>query len=274
MALSPPHSPLEMIASPWRHRFLLGSLTKREILGRYRGSVLGLLWSLFNPLFMLAVYTFVFSVVFQARWGEEGSDSKLAFALILFAGLIVFNLFAECFNRAPGLITSQVNYVKKVIFPLEILPYVMLGSALFHTLISLLVWLAAYALFFGVPPLTIVLVPLVLVPLGLLTLGLSWGLAALGVYLRDVGQLVGILTSVFLFMSPIFYPITALPEAYQPWLSLNPLVPAIEALRDLLFWGRLPAWGPLALYWLVTALVAWIGFYGFQRARGGFADVL
>lgn len=273
MALSPPHSPLEMIASPWRHRFLLGSLTKREILGRYRGSVLGLLWSLFNPLFMLAVYTFVFSVVFQARWGE-GSDSKLEFALILFAGLIVFNLFAECFNRAPGLITSQVNYVKKVIFPLEILPYVMLGSALFHTLISLLVWLAAYALFFGVPPLTIVLVPLVLVPLGLLTLGLSWGLAALGVYLRDVGQLVGILTSVFLFMSPIFYPITALPEAYQPWLSLNPLVPAIEALRDLLFWGRLPAWGPLALYWLVTALVAWIGFYGFQRARGGFADVL
>ena len=135
-------SPIEMFANLWRNRELIKASAKREVLGRYRGSFLGVLWSFFNPLFMLAVYTFVFSVVFQARWGG-GSGSKTEFALVLFAGLLVFNLFAECINRAPGLILSNTNYVKKVVFPLEILPFVALLSALFHTLISLGVWLIA-----------------------------------------------------------------------------------------------------------------------------------
>jgi lipopolysaccharide transport system permease protein len=122
-------APTEIARSLWRNRSLVRSLVQREVVGRYRGSFLGILWSFFNPVFMLLVYTFVFSVVFKARWGTA-SDSKTEFALVLFAGLLVFNVFAECFNRAPTLILSNVNYVKKVVFPLEILPWVTLGSTL------------------------------------------------------------------------------------------------------------------------------------------------
>ena len=183
---------------------------------------MGLLWSFFNPVLMLAVYTFVFSVVFKARWAG-GSDSKTEFALVLFAGLLVFNLFAECVNRAPGLILSNVNYVKKVIFPLEILPVVALGSAGFHFLISLVVWSIFYLLFFGIPPATILLLPLILIPLVLITLGISWLLASLGVYLRDVSQIIGVVTTVLMFLSPIFYPIVALPEEYRPFHANQPV---------------------------------------------------
>ena len=204
-------SPIEMFASLWRNRELIKASVKREVLGRYRGSFLGLAWSFFNPLFMLAVYTFVFSVIFQARWGG-GSGSKTEFALVLFAGLLVFNLFAECINRAPGLILSNTNYVKKVVFPLEILPFVGLLSALFHTLISLGVWLIAYTLFFGIPHLTVFYLPLVLLPFCLFIMGLSWALASLGVFLRDVSQFIGLLTTALMFISPIFYPATAFPK--------------------------------------------------------------
>jgi lipopolysaccharide transport system permease protein len=195
-------SPIEMFANLWRHRDLIKASAKREVLGRYRGSFLGVLWSFFNPLFMLAVYTFVFSVVFQARWGG-GSGSKTEFALVLFAGLLVFNLFAECINRAPGLILSNTNYVKKVVFPLEILPFVALLSALFHTLISLGVWLIAYTLFFGIPHLTVFYLPLVLLPFCLFLMGLSWALASLGVFLRDVSQFIGLLTTSAPFFTPL-----------------------------------------------------------------------
>lgn len=266
-------SPKEMIASPWRNRSLILALTKREVVGRYRGSFLGIFWSFFNPLFMLAVFTFVFSVVFKARWGG-GSGSKTEFALVLFAGLIVFNLFAECINRAPGLILANVNYVKKVIFPLEILPWVALGSAMFHAIISLGVWLGAYVFFFGLPHVTALFLPLIFLPLALFIIGLSWILASLGVYLRDVSQFVGILTTVLMFLSPIFYPVTALPEAYRSFLLLNPLMPAIEQTRNVLFWGKFSDLGMLGGYFLVSSCIAWLGFAWFQKTRKGFADVL
>ena len=266
-------SPKEMAASLWRNRSLIKALAQREVVGRYRGSVMGILWSFFNPVFMLLVYTFVFSVIFKARW-SGGSDSKTEFALILFAGLIVFNLFAECFNRAPGLILANVNYVKKVVFPLEILPWVALGSALFHALISLGVWLIAYLILFGVPHITVLLFPLVILPLLLLIIGLTWALASLGVYLRDVSQFIGILTTVLMFLSPIFYPASALPEAYRHLLLLNPLTPVIEQARDVLFWGKVPDMTILSIYLLMTAFIAWLGFAWFQKTRKGFADVL
>ena len=266
-------SPKEMAASLWRNRSLIKALAQREVVGRYRGSVMGILWSFFNPVFMLLVYTFVFSVIFKARW-SGGSDSKTEFALILFAGLIVFNLFAECFNRAPGLILANVNYVKKVVFPLEILPWVALGSALFHALISLGVWLIAYLILFGVPHITVLLFPLVILPLLLLIMGLTWALASLGVYLRDVSQFIGILTTVLMFLSPIFYPASALPEAYRHLLLLNPLTPVIEQARDVLFWGKVPDMTILSSYLLMTAFIAWLGFAWFQKTRKGFADVL
>jgi lipopolysaccharide transport system permease protein len=266
-------SPREMVASLWRNRNLIGVLVRREVVGRYRGSFLGILWSFFNPVFMLAVYTFVFSVVFKARWNAD-SDSKTEFALVLFAGLLVFNLFAECVNKAPNLILANVNYVKKIVFPLEILPLVALGSAVFHSLISLAVWLVAYLAFFGLPPPTVLLLPVVILPLALLTAGVSWGLAALGVYLRDVSQFIGIVTTVLMFLSPIFYPASALPPEYRNVLLFNPVAPGIEQAREVLFWGRTPDMSLWLPYLAATSMVAWLGFAWFQKTRRGFADVL
>lgn len=268
-----PASPREMAASFWRNRQLIRNLVQREVLGRYKGSVLGIFWSLATPIFMLAVYTFVFSVVFKARWGG-GSDSKTEFALLLFAGLIIFNLFSECISRAPGLILANVNYVKKVVFPLEVLPWVSMGSALFHFAVSLGVWLVAYLVLFGVPHWHVVLLPLVVLPLVLFVMGLSWALASLGVYLRDVGQIIGLVITVLMFLTPIFYPASALPEAYQPLMFFNPLTLPIEMARDMLYWGKVPQLGTLGIYAAGSGAFAMLGFAWFQKTRKGFADVL
>lgn len=268
-----PATPVEMVASIWRNRSLIHASAKREVLGRYRGSALGLLWSFFNPLFMLIVYTLVFSVVFNARWGS-GSTSKVEFALVLFAGLIVFNLFAECIGRAPSLILANPNFVKKVVFPLEILPFVGLLAALYHAFISLGVWLATYIALFGLPHVTVFLFPLVTLPFVFFIMGFSWILASLGVFLRDVSQFIGVVVSMLMFLSPIFYPASALPESYRHLLYLNPLTPTIEMTRDVLYWGRLPDFTMLAVYWLATGVIAWLGFAWFQKTRKGFADVL
>lgn len=274
-----PHAaqPTSLVAlgkSLWRNRQLIVQMTKREVVGRYQGSALGLVWSFLNPVFMLAVYTFVFSVVFKARWGIGGEESKTQFAVVLFVGMIVHGLFAEVLNRAPGLILSNVNYVKKVVFPLEILPIVSLGAALFHSLISLGVLLIAFVLFNGYLQWTAVLAPLVLLPLVILTMGLAFMLASLGVFLRDVGQTIGIITTVMLFLAPVFYPVTALPEEMRPWIMANPLTFIIEQAREVLIWGRLPDWAGLGIYTLVATAVAWAGYAWFQKTRKGFADVL
>lgn len=234
---------------------------------------MGILWSFFNPIFMLLVYTFVFSVVFKARW-NSGSDSKTEFALVLFAGLLVFNLFSECFNRAPLLILSNVNYVKKVVFPLEVLPWISLGSALFHAMISLSVWLTAYSIFVGFPQPTVLWLPFAVLPLILFVMGLSWALSAVGVYLRDVSQLTGMATTTLLFVSPIFYPASALPAKYREILYLNPLTPTIEMVRDVLYWGKVPDTFLLATYTFSAGFIAWAGFAWFQKTRKGFADVI
>jgi len=266
-------SPIAMIKSAFTHRNLIRTLIGREVSGRYKGSVLGIFWSFFTPALMLVVYTFVFSVVFKARWAG-GGESKSEFALILFAGLLVFNLFSECVNRAPGLVLANTNYVKKIVFPLEILPLVSLGAALFHAAVSLLAWLIFYVLLFGMPPATLFLLPVVVLPLVLLTLGVSWFLAAISVYLRDVGQFTGIVTTAMLFLSPIFYPRSTLPQNYQAALQANPLTLPVEVARDLLFWGRMPQWSSLAIYAAASVLIAWAGFTWFQRTRKGFADVI
>lgn len=256
-----------------RHRQLTMSLIRREVVGRYRGSMLGTLWSFFNPLIMLIIYTFVFSVVFQARW-KGGSGSKTEFAMVLFAGLLVFNIFSECVNRAPTLILMNINYVKKVVFPLEILPLVSVGAALFHGCISFVVWLFFYMTFFGLPPATAWLLPFVVLPMVLLLLGLSWFLASLGVYLRDVAQFVGLLVTALMFLSPIFYPLSALPPEYQSLMALNPMTPVIEQTRGVLIEGHAPSW--ISYAWqLGTGLVTlWLGYSWFQKTRKGFADVL
>ncbi|RFC39535.1 MAG: lipopolysaccharide transport system permease protein [Candidatus Nitrotoga sp. CP45] len=274
-----PHAPQplsinSLIVSLWRNRQIIVQMTKREVVGRYKGSVMGLLWSFFNPILMLMMYTFVFSVVFKSRWGFGGEESKTQFAVLLFVGMIVHGLFSDVLNRAPSFILSNVNYVKKVMFPLEILPVIAMGAALFHSLISLGVLLAAFVLFNDYLHWTAVLAPFVLLPLVILTLGLAWILASLGVFLRDVGQTIGIITTVMMFLSPVFYPVTALPEEFRPWLMANPLTFIIEQAREVLIWGRLPDWAGLGIYTLCAIVVAWVGYVWFQKTRKGFADVL
>ena len=261
--------------SLWGNRQLIVKMTKREVVGRYKGSAIGLAWSFFNPVFMLVVYTFVFSEIFKSRWGSEGGDeSKTQFAVLLFVGMIVLNLFSEVLNRAPSLILGNVNYVKKVVFPLEILPVIATGAALFHSLISLGVLMAAFALFNGYLHWTVVFAPLVLLPLVILTTGLAWMLASLGVFLRDVGQTIGILTTVLMFLAPVFYPVTAVPERYQAFIMANPLTFVIEQAREVLIWGHLPDWLGLMAYTLAATAIAWVGYAWFQKTRKGFADVL
>jgi len=266
-------SPKELFSSLWRNRSLAKALIDRDIESRYRGSVLGIFWSFFNPVLLLVVYTLVFSVVFKSRW-IGGSDSKLEFSLILFSGLIIFTLFSECFNRSSSLIINNANYVKKVVFPLEILPLVALGSALFHAVVSLGVWLIVYLIFFGIPYITILLVPLALLPLLFVIMGLTWGLASLGVYYRDVSHFTGVTTTILLFLSPIFFPASALPELIQDILIFNPLLVPIEQIRDLLFWGKVPDITTWFAYSLFALVVAWLGFAWFQKTRKGFSDVL
>jgi lipopolysaccharide transport system permease protein len=265
--------PASAVKSIWRHRNLIVGMVRRDVLGRYNGSVLGLLWSFIIPLLMLTVYTFVFGVVFEARW-DVGVGSQTEFAVVLFLGLIIYNLFADMLNRSPGIILGNVNFVKKVVFPLEILSVILLLTSLFHMSISFIVWLLAYLVFFGIPSPIALLFPLILIPMVLFSLGCSWFLASLGVYLRDTSQFIGVLTTVMLFLSPIFYPISILPPAFQIVLHLNPLTFIIEQSRAVLMWGQLPSWGGLALLTCVAFAVACLGYAWFQKTSGGFADVL
>ena len=266
-------SPLEILRSALKNRSLIFQMTKREVIGRYRGSMLGIAWSFFNPLIMLAVYTVVFSTVFQAKWGV-GSDSKTEFALVLFVGMIVHGILAESMNNSPSLMLRNTSYVKKVVFPLEILPWIVMGSTLFHALISVVVWLLFYLIVNQSLQWTAVFLPLVFIPLVLFSMGISWMLASLGVYIRDIGQMTGVLTTVLLFMSPIFYPASRLPEPYQTILYLNPLTFVIEQARDVLMWGNMPDWSGMGVAFVVSFFVAWLGFAWFQKTRQGFADVL
>lgn len=265
--------PLGVMRSLTDHWRLVLSLAKRDLSARYRGSLFGFIWAFLTPVLMLVVYTFVFSVVFNARWGM-GSDSRTEFALVLFVGLILFNIFAECLNQAPNLIISNANYVKKVVFPLEILPWVNIVVAIVNASISLSVWLVAYLIFFGIPSPTALLVPIVILPFLFFVIGLSWFFSSVGVFLRDVAQIVTILVTITMFMSPIFYPLTALPQEYRIYVALNPLALVVEQTRAVLFFGQTINW---ALYGLELAggmLIAWLGFAWFQKTRQGFADVL
>lgn len=275
-----PHQPQPtsinyLVKSLFKNRQLIYQLTKREVIGRYKGSMLGIAWSFFTPVLMLSVYTFVFTEVFKSRWGgslEEGD--KAQFAIILFAGLIVYGIFSEVVTRSPSLISSNINFVKKVVFPLEILPAVAIGCALFHACISLLVLLLAFVVFNGYMPLTVFYIPIVLLPFVILILGLSLILASLGVYLRDIGQTVGIFIAALMFLSPIFFPASSIPKQYQILIILNPLTFIIEQAREVLIWGNSPNWVGLIIYLSISIFITWIGYFLFQKTRKGFSDVL
>ena len=271
-----PHltSPLAMVISVWAHRNLILRLTKREISSRYRGSFLGLAWSFFNPLLMLSIYTFVFSTVFKARWDINTQNNQAEFALVLFVGLIIHSLLAEVISRAPMQILSNANYVKKVVFPIEILSVVNVATALFHSVISFAVLLLALMFFSGIPTSTALLTPLTVLPIVPLLLGLSWIFSSLGVYIRDISQFTGLAITALMFLAPIFYPITVLPDKFQTSMLFNPITVPIMETRKVLMFDAHPDWNAIAFYWLSSLLICCIGWWWFQRTRKGFSDVI
>lgn len=256
-----------------RQRELIFQLIRQEVIGRYRGSFAGLLWTFLTPLISLGMYTFVFGVVFKSRWGLE-TESTLDFSLVLFAGLILHGLLAECINRAPSLILGNPSYVKQVVFPLEILPVVALGSSLFHFTISLGLLILVWATSHGSIDNTVIFIPFLVLPLCLIALGLSWLLAATTVYFRDIGQLVSFISSGLLFFSPIFYKASSVPEPFRSFLDLNPLTFVIEHLRGILINGELPDIFTYLTYLGISIIIASSGYIWFQKTRAGFADVI
>ncbi|MFC5469663.1 ABC transporter permease [Cohnella suwonensis] len=266
-------NPIQIITNLWKIRELIIQLTKREVSSRYKGSYLGILWSCITPILMLSIYTFVFSGVFNARWSVE-SSSKTEFALILFCGLTAFNIFSEVLSKASGLIINNANYVKKVVFPLESLPVVLLGSALVQAAISLIILLVAQFLLLGTIYWTIIIIPIVLLPILLLCLGLGWFLSSLGVFLRDSGYLVGIGITALMFLSPIFYPVSAIPKGMRYLYNINPLTNVIENIRLVVIWGQMPDWTSCLIGIVIGLLIVVLGYVWFQRTKKMFADIL
>ena len=267
-------NPFQIVSHLWKYRDLIQQLTWREVIGRYKGSFLGLGWSLIQPLIMLGVYTFVFSVIFKAKWGIEPEEGKAAFALTLFIGLITFSLFSDMVNSAPTLILSHVNYVKKVVFPLEILILVKFLSVLINALFSLVVLVVGILFVSGFIPWTALLLPLVWLPMMMFSLGWGYFLSSLGVFVRDLGPNIPIFTTVLFFLSPIFYPISAVPEKFRIFCQLNPIAIFVEDSRRVMLWGMMPDW-PYFLGGLVfSTLILVLGFFWFMKSKKTFIDVM
>lgn len=266
--------PSTLARSLWEHRNLVRQLTWRNVLIRYRGSALGVFWSFILPLLMLAVYTFVFGVVFRSRWPNAADPSTAGFALTLYCGLVVYALFSETLNAAPQLIVGNPNYVKKVVFPLEILPLCSLGAAMVQAMIGVAALLVCAAVLTHNVSTTLYWFPLVLLPLVMLTLGLAWFLASFGVYVRDVGQIMSVLLQVLMFLSPIFYSIDHVPPAFRKAMLINPLTVIVESTRNTLLWSRPPEWRWLAAVTIASFIVMQMGYAWFMKTRRGFADVL
>jgi len=281
VVITPMQEPLRRYLNPvglardlWANRHLIWQLAVRDVLARYKGSRLGLLWSIINPLLLLAVFTFVFSVIFQARWGVMPGNSKAEFALTMYCGLIVFNVFSECANRASMVIIGNVSYVKRVVFPLQVLPASLVVSSLIFALVGTGLLLIGVGIFFRTVSWTVFCFPVVLLPVILLSLGFAWFLASLGVYLRDVGQIVMFAVQVLFFMTPVFYRIEQVPKAFQLVMRLNPLTTVVDCARRTLMWGMWPEWLWLVVVVLVSLIVAQLGYAWFMKTKRGFADVV
>ncbi|MFA5276541.1 MAG: ABC transporter permease [Candidatus Omnitrophota bacterium] len=267
-------NPVITFCNIWHRRDLLRQLVLRNIQIRYKGTAIGLIWMVITPLIMLSVYTFVFSVIFKARWGTDFGDSKAAFALIIFCGIVVFNIFSESVTGSVGGISGNPNYVKKVVFPLEILPVSIVFSSMFFGLVSVGILLVGVALFLHTLSITVICLPVVLTPLFLLSCGIAWFVASLGVYIRDLTHIIGIVMQILFFMTPIFYNIDMVPEKFQHILNVNPLTPIVQMARDVLIYSKWPHFGGLAAAFLISLAVFQIGYVWFMKTKRGFADVV
>lgn len=266
--------PIRMVTDLIRSRQLIWQFLQRDISIRYRGTFFGLFWSFLSPLLMLAVYVFVFGFVFKSRFGVEASESVFDFGLALFCGLNLFNFFSEVAMRSPMLIVQYPNFVKKVVFPLEILPVVATGTALFHCLIAFLPLAIGLAFAHQQIPFTLLYLFLFLIPLVLLTCGASWILASAGVFFRDVQPILTAAITILMFMSAVFFPLKAVPEKWRGWISLNPMVHLIEGARAAIIWGATPDWTAYVVLLTGGLVVFWIGYFIFDRSKSAFADVV
>jgi lipopolysaccharide transport system permease protein len=263
-------SPLRIAADIWRHRYLLGQLIKRDVLLRYRGAMFGVLWIFLSPLLMLAIFAFIFGQVFQTRWPQQ--DSGLPFWLLLYSGLITFNIFAETVSRAPVSVRGYPSFVKKIIFPVHILPVVPLGAALVHGTFNFFILVAALA-WTGKLHGQVILFPLLVLPVLLLALGLSWFVAAWGVFIKDMTQILPVFVQMLMFLSPVFYPMSAVPAVLRPAYQYNPLGMVIEASRSVVT-GQSIDWAAWAAALGFCLAVSMLGYAFFQHSREEFADAL
>lgn len=265
--------PFAFLALLRRHRQLILRLVGRRIAAQYRGSALGVAWVVLQPLLLLAVYTFAFSVVLGSHWNEQASG-RGDFALFVYSGMLLFGVFSRPLAESPNLIVSSQAYLKQLVFPAEVLAWVSVLAALFEFAVGFALWALFFLALRGAPPVTWLALPALLVPLVLFALTASWLLSSLGVFLRDLAQLVGLAVTALFFLSPIVYPAARIPESLEPWYRLNPLVEILEASKQLLFFGATPAWSGIAVLALVAWIAAWLAHLWFVRTKGSFTDVL
>lgn len=252
---------------------LIKILASRDISSRYKGSIMGILWSLLNPLFMLLVYTFIFGIIFNAKWDIENS-SNTDFSIILFSGLIIFYIFSDSISRSSTLIIDNTNYVKKVLFPLELLPFIILGSTLFQFLLNFIILMIAYIIFVGMPHIEIILFPIILLPYCIFLVALMWVTSAIGVYFRDISQIVNILIMSSMFLTPIFYKISMIPESFRSYIFINPITTPVEMFRNLFLYGQLPNLKSYFIFITLSVTFATISYQFFCKLKKGFADVV
>jgi len=266
--------PWQILSNLTRHRQLIWQFTVRDVLGRYRGSYLGILWSMLRPLCMLAVFGVVFGYIFRARLSNDPHETKADFAMAMFCGLIVFDCVAECLARAPTLVLSNTNYVTKVVFPLEILPVSVVMASLAHVVLSLIPLFTAYVVVHGFIHPTALFIPLLLVPIALLCLGAMWIFSSLGVFIRDINSFVPVLITILMYGSAIFYPLSRVPESIRPFVAANPIAVLVDQMRNVFMWGRLPNWGAVGTTLATCCIVAVLGYAFFMSTRRAFADVI
>jgi lipopolysaccharide transport system permease protein len=268
-------SPLTMLRHLWTHRDVTAQLAIRNVRSVYGGSVFGILWAGFKPLLMLVVYTVVFGLVFKSRfYRNPASNSPVDFGLALFTGLSIFTILSEALSRAPTIIIANTNFVKKVVFPLDVLIFSDFLATLFNFAVSASILLVFLVIRYHGLPLAALSAPFILAPFILMCLGLSWFLASLGAYLRDLNQMIGVIITVLMFASPIFFPVDALPEPLRRWAFLNPVASVVELTRNALFLGQWPDPVHLAAKYVIDLLILWLGWAWFELTRKGFADVL
>lgn len=266
-------APWEPLLSLWSHRELFLRILSRDLQSAFRGSLLGLAWIVVIPLVLVTIYSFVFGVVLNAGW-QITPRSRLEIPLIYFTGVIVFLFFMEIVTRSPNCIRDNKTYVTKIIFPVDILSWVLAGTSLVKFTVNVCLLIALLAFATGSVPSGVLMLPLLMVPFVLMAVGLSWMLAAVGAFIRDLSHALAAIMPIIMFVSPVFYPVDRVPEPFRTAYYLNPLTYMLESVRGLLFFGTPVHLGGYLAFWLASVVTFVLGYALFRRLRPGFADVV